>query len=73
MRSQALQEKRRFIAGKFVIGIDPGRDRHQACILNPRGEERRNFSFPVNRQGFDRRLSNRHKNLLGEDHPWRIS
>jgi hypothetical protein len=33
MRSQALQEKRWFIAGKFVIGIDPGRDRHYACLL----------------------------------------
>jgi transposase len=53
MRSQALQEKRQFIAGKFVIGIDPGRDRHQACVLNPQGVERRNFTFTVNRQGFD--------------------
>jgi hypothetical protein len=53
MRSQALQEKRRFIAGKIVIGIDPARDRHQACILNAQGEEKRNFSFPVSRQGFD--------------------
>ncbi|MGH7491931.1 MAG: IS110 family transposase [bacterium] len=53
MKSQALTEKRRFIAGKFVIGIDPGRDRHQACVLNQQGEERRNFTFTVNRQGFD--------------------
>ena len=53
MRSQALNEKKRFIAGKTVIGIDPARDRHQACILNTQGEVKRNFSFPVSRQGFD--------------------
>ncbi len=30
MKFQALQSKREAIAGKVVIGIDPGKQKHQA-------------------------------------------
>ena len=38
MRSyQALQEKRKFIHGKIIIGIDPDKDKNQAVILDNTG------------------------------------
>ena len=58
MRSyQALQEKRNFIHGKIIIGIDPGKDKHQAVILDNTGVTLGNpFLFAVNYDGFTQTL-----------------
>ena len=53
MKFRALREKRRFISGKSVIGIDPAKRRHQAAILDPDGLQIGNpFSFSHDVHGF---------------------
>lgn len=34
---QALEEKRRRIVGKIIVGIDPGKASHQALVLDENG------------------------------------
>ena len=53
MKSKALQMKRHFISGKFIIGIDPSKNKHQAAILNPFGiQQGSSFTFQNNAKGY---------------------
>lgn len=58
MRSyRSYQEKRSKAADKIIIGIDPGKTRHHAVIINATGiPTGKAFSFSVNYDGFRKRL-----------------
>lgn len=52
-----LQERRQFVHGRYVVGIDPAKVRHQAQILAPDGLPRgSSFSFAVSFDGFNHHL-----------------
>ena len=51
---KALQIKRQSIVNKHVIGIDPGKAKHQAAILDPHGIMlAKPFTFNNSRRGYD--------------------
>ncbi len=53
MISTQLQKKRRLIDGKFIVGIDPAKAKHQAAIIDPAGDQvGKSFSFDVTSQGY---------------------
>ena len=57
MNHRRLQANRERLAGKIVIGIDPAKDKHQAAIVDPQGNQRgASFSFPVTATGFGETL-----------------
>jgi len=56
MKYQALQAKRKFIANRFVVGIDPSKKKHQAVVLDPQGLQLRMFTFATSAQGFRQEL-----------------
>ncbi|NQV18862.1 MAG: IS110 family transposase [Armatimonadetes bacterium] len=54
---RSYQEKRAQFTGKTIIGIDPGKDRHHAVIIDANGIPiGKTFSFSVSYQGFRKRL-----------------
>lgn len=45
--------KQKLIAGKYIVGIDPAKKKHQAVILNPAGLQLgKSFSFDVSYEGY---------------------
>ena len=51
---RAYHHKQQALSQKFVLGIDPGKEKHMAVILDPTGLPLgKAFSFPVSREGFD--------------------
>lgn len=67
MRFKTYQEKRKHISGKTIIGIDPGKERHHAAIIDEQGNQKgRSFSFTVNYEGFNVTLWDRMETALGE-------
>lgn len=70
MRFRALQEKRRFISGKTIVGVDPAKQRHQAAILDADGLQIGNpFAFAHNVQGFTEKLWGKLRQYLDECNP----
>jgi transposase len=54
---RSYQEKRSKVAGKMIIGIDPGKSRHQAVIIDASGiPTGKSFSFSVSYDGFRKKL-----------------
>lgn len=54
MKARDLHRKRQAIAGKSVLGVDPGKQKHSAAIVDPSGQQFGGaFTFPVTREGFD--------------------
>lgn len=54
MKFKKYQEKRKYISGKVIVGIDPGKERHQATIVDGEGIQRgKSFSFGVSHEGFN--------------------
>ena len=52
-----LQQRREFVQGRFLVGIDPAKHRHQAQILTPDGlPHGSSFSFGASFDGFHHRL-----------------
>jgi len=50
---KALQIKRQFISDKIIIGIDPGKNKHQAAIINHYGLPISNsFTFANTKPGY---------------------
>ena len=57
MKLQSLETKRHYISDKFVVGIDPAKEKHQAMVLDPKGIPLgRSFSFPNSTNGFHFKL-----------------
>lgn len=53
MNHHALEQKRRIIDHKIIIGIDPAKAKHQAAIIDPAGMQRgTSFAFPVSVDGY---------------------
>ncbi|MFQ6115701.1 MAG: transposase [bacterium] len=52
MKYKALETKRQFITGKIVVGIDPGKQRHQGAVLDRYGVQLNNFTFKVSYYGY---------------------
>ena len=70
MKFRALQEKRRFISGKRVIGIDPAKKKHQAAILDEQGlQAGKPFTFGHTYDGFHTTLWNKINLQLSECNP----
>jgi len=62
---QSYQKKRSNVADKTIIGIDPGKSRHQAVIIDATGIPiGRTFSFSVNHKGYHEKLWNEIKKQL---------
>ena len=66
MKYKALETKRQFIKNKFVVGIDPAKERHQAAVLDPYGSQLAIFTFRVNFHGFHTRLWKKLQEVLPE-------
>jgi len=53
MNHQALEQKRRIINQKTIIGIDPAKAKHQAVIIDASGMQRgTSFAFAVSVEGY---------------------
>jgi transposase len=53
MKLQTLETKRHFVSGKFVVGIDPAKNKHQAMVLDSAGVPLgKSFSFTNSYNGF---------------------
>ena len=50
---KVLAEKKAFVYGKYIIGIDPAKANHQAAVLDPKGIQiGKSFSFRNSHLGF---------------------
>ena len=57
-RIERMQENGRRLEGKFIIGIDLAKSKHQAALLNLEGTTAgRGFSFAASHTGFAETLS----------------
>jgi len=53
MHSSRRSRKRQAVAGKWILGIDPAKERHTAALLTPSGDiQGTSFSFDVTAHGF---------------------
>ena len=53
MSYQALQMKRRFVAEKVIVGVDPAKAKHQAAAIDAQGVQMGDsFSFKHSYEGF---------------------
>jgi len=53
MNQARLQHKKEMVAGKFIIGIDPAKNFHQAAVIDANGTQLgKSFSFPVTNEGY---------------------
>jgi len=61
------QERKRWITGKKVIGIDPAKEKHQVTVLDERGIQMgESFSINVTHKGFNEDLWKKLGKILGE-------
>lgn len=67
MKFRALQAKKAFIAGKTVIGIDPGKKKHQLCVVSPQGLHTQPFRIDNSYTGYYRDLWHKLKALVPAD------
>lgn len=53
MAFKSLQEKRQFVTGKYVVGIDPSKAKHQAAVIETNGiQVGKSFTFNTTYQGY---------------------
>ena len=70
MKLQNLETKRHYISDKFIVGIDPAKNKHQAMVLDPKGIPIGNtFSFTSSYNGFHFKLWQKLKGLSFEITP----
>ena len=70
MKLQTLEMKRHFVSGKFVVGIDPAKYKHQALVLDPAGLPLgKSFSFSHSYNGFHFKLWQKLKDLPFQANP----
>ena len=54
MKFKVYKQKKDFVSGKTIVGIDPAKQHHQASVINQYGIQiAKSFSFPVNLDGFN--------------------
>lgn len=54
MRAKTYHINRQALSGNFVLGIDPGKQKHSGVVIDATGMPQGSaFSFPVSREGFD--------------------
>jgi len=64
---QKFADRRRRLAGKHVVGIDPASEKHQAAVLDREGIQiGRSFAFPVNYEGYETKLWTELTKILGD-------
>lgn len=57
MKLNSLETKRHFVSQKYMIGIDPAKDKHQVMVLDPEGVPMcHSFSFANSYNGFHFKL-----------------
>jgi transposase len=70
MKLQNLEKKRHFVSDKFIVGIDPAKQKHQAMVLDPKGIPVGNsFPFTNSYNGFHFKLWQKLKALPYEITP----
>lgn len=53
MSFKALQEKRKFVTDKHIVGIDPSKEKHQAAVIDSNGIQiGKSFTFKTTHQGY---------------------
>jgi transposase len=73
MNFRTYHEKRKSISGKTIIGIDPGKERHQAAVIDEQGIQKgKSFSFKVSHEGFNITLWKRLEAIMGECSPEKV-
>lgn len=67
---QKHMERKRKIAGKRVVGIDPAGRNHQAAVVNEQGiQQGKSFMFPVSHEGYEVKLWKELAKVLGSYGP----
>ncbi len=62
--------KQQLIAGKYIIGIDPAKTKHQAVLIDPSGLQiGTSFAFDVTYEGYTDTLSKKVTLLLPKCNP----
>ena len=65
MSYKAFEEKKRFIIGKNVVGIDPAKSKHQLALVNPYGISLHgSFTISTDHKGFNDTLWKNLKKIL---------
>ena len=68
MAFKSLQQKRQFVNGKYIIGIDPSKIKHQAAVLDTNGIQRgKAFTFKTTHQGYHHDLWKRLDQIIPSD------
>lgn len=74
MSYQALQAKRLFIRGKFIVGIDPAKAKHQATVIDPDGVQLgKSFTFKTDHLGYSETLWKKIGKILEKVNPVRYN
>jgi transposase len=67
MKFQVYQQKKDFITGKTIVGIDPAKQHHQAAVVNQFGIQiGKSFSFPVIMDGFNNALWKKLNSIISQ-------
>ena len=70
MKFQVYQQKKDFISGKTIVGIDPAKQHHQAAVVNQFGIQiGKSFSFPVTIDGFNNTLWKKLNSIIALNTP----
>src|SRR4030042_1596367 len=65
MSFKSLQEKRQFVNGKYIVGIDPSKAKHQAVVIDPNGIPKgKSFTFKTTYQGYHHDLWQRLQQIV---------
>ncbi len=60
-------ERKQWVAGKVIVGIDPAKEKHQAVVLDEhRMQQGRSFSFNCSYEGYNKTLWEKLNGILGE-------
>lgn len=70
MAFKALQQKRQFVTGKYIVGIDPSKHKHQAAVIDTNGiQTGKAFTFKKTYQGYHHDLWQRLQQIIpSEEH-----
>jgi transposase len=67
MKFKVYQQKKDFITGETIVGIDPAKQHHQAAVVNPFGIQiGKSFSFPVTIDGFNNALWKKLNSIISQ-------